>query len=171
MLVVVIFEDAMLKLSKEMYTSCLPINSAGLETQRFIVKKATRINIYMYFVFAITMMCGIVLLPIFGSNIEWFINDLIVEEYFDRCSKIVINFIIYSGIPFIAYTCIRFPGLMSYGILEVYVQVSLINQHILKMNDDDLRFEKMTNGEKIVYHNKIFRNLCFCIKHHVILGR
>jgi hypothetical protein len=170
MLMVVIFEDTFLKLVNEIHYVSLPINTAGLEAERFILKKARQINICAYLVFAVFIICIPVYLPIFGSNREWFINDLVVEEYFGWCSNII-NFIVYSTTSFAVYTSFRIAGFMFYAIVQIYLQVFLINQHILKMNDDDLRFDKMSNGEKIVYHNKIFRKLRFCIEHHVALGR
>jgi hypothetical protein len=130
MLMVVIFEDTLLKLVNEIHYVSLPINTAGLEAERFIMKKARQINICAYLVIAVFIICIPVYLPIFGSNREWFFNDLVVEEYFGWCSNII-TFIVYSTTPFTIYTSFRLAGFMFYAIVQIYLQVFLINQHIL----------------------------------------
>jgi hypothetical protein len=130
MLMVVIFEDTLLKLVNEIHYVSLPINTAGLEAERFIMKKARQINICAYLVIAVFIICIPVYLPIFGSNRECFFNDLVVEEYFGWCSNII-TFIVYSTTPFTIYTSFRLAGFMFYAIVQIYLQVFLINQHIL----------------------------------------
>jgi hypothetical protein len=170
MVIAIIFEETMLKLANKFYCSFLPIDSAGSEAEKIIIKRAKWINGGMYLVLAnITLMC-ILISPIFGSNREWLILDLLVEEYLPSWSMILTLFEILV-IPFSIYSLFRLPGVIIYAIMEVYLQVFLINQHILKIVDDDISFKKMTPDERILYNHRLFKKLCFCIQHHSALGR
>jgi hypothetical protein len=51
------------------------------------------------------------------------------------------------------------------------LQIYLINQRILQVGVNNIDFDKLKIGQKIIYQNDIFKTLCSCTRHHVTLMR
>jgi hypothetical protein len=146
------------------------INSAGPSARLLILKKASQINRFIYLIYAISAAWGIVMLPVFGSHKEWVMVEYVFDRYFGSSSNILYH-ITYSCAPFFIYTSVRHCASLFYIILQLYLQMFLINQHILEICDDKTVLEKLTFEQRVRHENETFKKLCFCIDHHVVITR
>jgi hypothetical protein len=146
------------------------IDSAGPQARLLILKKASQINRFTYLIYAISAAWGIVMLPVFGSHKEWVMVEYVFDRYFGSSSNILYH-ITYSSAPFFIYSSVRHCGTLLYSILELYLQMFLINQHILEICDDKTVLEKLTLEQRVRHENETFKKLCFCIDHHVVITR
>jgi hypothetical protein len=146
------------------------IDSAGPQARLLILKKASQINRVTYLIYAISAAWSIALLPVFGSHREWILVEYVFDRYFGSSSNILYH-ITYSCAPFFIYTSVRHCGSLLYGILQLYLQMFLINQHILEICDDKTVLEKLRFEQRVQHENETFKTLCFCIDHHVVITR
>jgi hypothetical protein len=146
------------------------IDSAGPQARRSILKNALQINRFTYLIYGISAAWSIVLLPVFGSHREWMISEYIFDRYFGSISKILYH-VTFSFAPFFIYTSVRHCGSLFYTILQLYLQMFLINQHILQICDDKTVLEKLTFEQRVRHQNETFKKLCLCIDHHVVIAR
>jgi hypothetical protein len=147
-----------------------PIDSAGPQARLLILKKASQINRFTYLIYGTSVAWSIVLLPVFGSHREWIMVENVFERYFGSSSNILYH-ITYSSAPFFIYSSVRHCGTLLYSILQLYLQMFLINQHILEICDDKTVLEKLTFEQRVRHENETFKKLCFCIDHHVVITR
>jgi hypothetical protein len=146
------------------------IDSAGPQARLLILKNASQINRFTYFIYGISAAWGIVMLPVFGNHREWLLAEYVFDRYFGSSSNIL-YYITLSFAPFFIYTSVRHCGSLLYSILQLYLQMFLINQHILQIFDDKTVLEKLTFEQRVRHENEIFKKLCFCIEHHVVITR
>jgi hypothetical protein len=146
------------------------IDSAGPQARLLILKNASQINRVTYFIYAISAAWSIVVLPVFGSHKEWMPTEYVFDRYFGSSSNILFH-VAFSFAPFFIYSSIRQCGCLFYCILQFYLQMFLINQHILEICDDKTVLEKLTFEQRVRHENEIFKKLCFCIDHHVVITR
>jgi hypothetical protein len=146
------------------------IDSAGPQARLLILKNASQINRFTYLIYGISVAWSIVLLPVFGSHREWMISEYIFDRYFGSISKILYH-VTFSLAPFFIYTSVRHCGSLFYTILQLYLQMFLINQHILQICDDKTVLEKLTFEQRVRHENETFKKLCLCIDHHVVIAR
>ncbi|KAJ3620085.1 hypothetical protein MTP99_004078 [Tenebrio molitor] len=146
------------------------INSAGPQARLLILKKASQINRFTYLIYGISAAWGIMLLPVFGSHREWIVVENVFDRYFGSSSNILYH-ITYSCAPFFIYTSVRHCASLFYIILQLYLQMFLINQHILQICNDKTVLEKLTFEQRVRHENETFKKLCFCIDHHVVITR
>jgi hypothetical protein len=147
-----------------------PIDSAGPQARLLILKKASQINRFTYLIYGISAAWSIVMLPVFGSHREWMLVEFVFDRYFSSSSKILFH-ISLSLTPFFIFTSVRHCGSLFYYILQLYLQMFLINQHILQICDDKTVLEKLTFEQRVRHENETFKKLCFCINHHVVVTR
>ncbi|CAH1379655.1 unnamed protein product, partial [Tenebrio molitor] len=62
-------------------------------------------------------------------------------------------------------------ALFLYAMAEISLQIYLINQRILQVCVDNIDFDRLKIGQKIIYQNDIFKTLCSCTQHHVTVTR
>jgi hypothetical protein len=146
------------------------IDSAGPQARLLILKNASQINRFTYLIYAISATLSIVLLPVFGSHREWFIAEYVFDRYFGSSSNVLYH-VTFSFAPFFIYSSIRQCGCLFYTILQFYLQMFLINQHILQICDDKTVLEELTFEQRVRHENETFKKLCFCIDHHVEITR
>jgi hypothetical protein len=146
------------------------IDSAGPQARLLILKNASQINCFTYLIYGISAAGSIVMLPVFGSHREWMLVEHVFDRYFGSSSNILYN-ITFSCAPFFIYTSIRHCGSLLYIILQLYLQMFLINQHILQICDDKTVLEKLTFEQRVRHENETFKKFCFCIDHHVVITR
>jgi hypothetical protein len=146
------------------------IDSAGPQARLLILKNASQINCFIYLIYAISADWSIVLLPVFGSHREWLLAEYVFDRYFGSSSNIL-YYMTFSFAPFIIYTSVRHCASLFYSILQLYLQMFLINQHILQICDDKTVLEKLTFDQRVRHENETFKKLCFCIDHHVVITR
>jgi hypothetical protein len=147
-----------------------PIDSAGPQARLLILKKASQINRFTYLIYAISVAWSIALLPVFGSHREWILLEYVFDRYFGSSSNILYH-MAFSFAPFFIYTSVRHCGSLLYSILQLYLQMFLINQHILEICDDKTVLENLTFEQRVQHEKETFKNLCFCIDHHVVITR
>jgi hypothetical protein len=147
-----------------------PIDSAGPQARLLILKKASQINRFTYLIYAISAACSIALLPVFGSHKEWVMTEYVFDRYFGSSSNILYH-MAFSFAPFLIYTSVRHCGSLLYSILQLYLQMFLINQHILEICDDKTVLENLTFEQRVQHEKETFKKLCFCIDHHVLITR
>jgi hypothetical protein len=147
-----------------------PIDSAGPQARLLILKKASQINRFTYFIYGISAAWSIVMLPVFGSHREWLLVEYVFDRYFGSSSNIL-SHITLSLTPFFIYSSVRHCGSLLYIILQLYLQMFLINQHILQICEDKTVLEKLTFEQRVRHENETFKKLCFCIDHHVVITR
>jgi hypothetical protein len=170
MIVAILLEKEILQLVNEHQRLFWSINSAGSQARLFILKKASKINRYTYFMYTVAALWSIVMLPVFGSHREWLIVEDVFDQYLGSSSKIVSQ-IFFSFAPVIVYSALRHIGILLYNILQLCLQISLINEHVLQISDDKTVLEKLSFAERLRLQNQIFKKLCFCIEHHVVVTR
>jgi hypothetical protein len=170
MIVAILFENITFHLVHERKRLFWSIESAGSQSRHLILKKAARINYYTYIMYTVSAMWSIALLPVFGSHREWIIVEEAFEQYFGSSSK-MISQMMFSFAPFAIYSALRHCGTLLYHILQLYLQMFLINQHILQISDDKTILEKLSFEERLHYQNQTFKKLCLCIDHHVVVIR
>jgi hypothetical protein len=146
------------------------IDSAGPQARLLILKNASQINRFTYLIYGISAAWSIALLPVFGSHREWLLAEFIFDRYFGSSSNILYHIRFFSA-PFFIYTSVRHCVSLFYTILQLYLQMFLINQHILQICDDKTVLEKLTFEQRVRHENEIFKRLCFCIDHHVVITR
>jgi hypothetical protein len=146
------------------------IDSAGPQARLLILKNASQINRFTYLIYAISAAWSIVLLPVFGSHREWLLAEYVFDRYFGSSSNIL-YYMTFSFAPFIIYTSVRHCASLFYTILQLYLQMFLINQHILQICDDKTVLEELTFEQRVRHENETFKKLCFCIDHHVVITR
>lgn len=165
-----LLEDNIYAIIHEIDTSFWSIDSVGPVVRSSILKKSARVKFYLYIVLAIVIMFVIVVSPLCGSNKEWILAEVVFDQYLRPWSNIFYHLYICS-ILFLIYATSRSCAIFLYEVAEISLQVYLINQRILQVCDDKLDFDRLKIGERISYQNKIFRTLCACIEHHVIVTR
>jgi hypothetical protein len=95
-----------------------------------------------------------------------------------NCNRRIFRGLVYNFLPCILWVNIshrlyRFRpcGLFLYLVAEMSLQIYLINQRILQVGVNNIDFDKLKIGQKIIYQNDIFKTLCSCTRHHVTLMR
>jgi hypothetical protein len=146
------------------------IDSAGPQARLLILKNASQINRFTYLIYAISAALSIVVLPVFGSHKEWMPTEYVFDRYFGSSSNILFH-VAFSFAPFFVYSSVRHCGTLFYSILQLYLQMFLINQHILQICDDKTVLGKLTFEQRVRHENETFKKLCFCIDHHVVITR
>jgi hypothetical protein len=144
----------------------------GPEVRSFVTpfKNSTRINLRFYIICGTATVIGVLFCPFCDSYKEWILAEIIFEEYLSPWSLLLYH-IFYWSLPFLIYNTIRPCLILLYTTAEMCLQVSLINQRILQDCVDDVDFDKLKIVQQISYQNKIFRTLCSCIDHHVLIIR
>jgi hypothetical protein len=132
MIVAMLLENQVVFLASERKRLFWSMDSAGSQAPLFILKKASKINRHAYLTYTVAALWSIVMLPVFGSHREWMLTEDVCEEYFGSGSKILYHIII-SLTPFSIYSSLRHCGSLFYSILQLYLQMFLINQHILQI--------------------------------------
>ncbi|RZC37022.1 hypothetical protein BDFB_011628, partial [Asbolus verrucosus] len=168
MIVSIYLEKDILTLKNLFFDIAWSLESAGLKTRNLITKKSTIINAVIYVVFALFVFAAIICQPAFGDESELFLCVRVFREYFGVWMKIP-HLLYFSTLPFMYLSSIRLAYVLIYGILQIQMQVTLLDVHILQMSSD---FNHLREEEKlysIVYQTEIYKRLCFCIYHHVAL--
>jgi hypothetical protein len=144
------------------------IDRAGPQARLLILKNASQINGFTYLIYGISAAWSIVMLPVFGSHREWLLIEYVFDRYFGSSSNILYHITLCLS-PFFIYTSVRHCGSLLYITLQLYLQMFLINQHILQICDDKTVLEKLEQRDR--HENETFKKLCFCIDHHVVITR
>ncbi|EFA02951.1 odorant receptor 197 [Tribolium castaneum] len=143
-----------------------PIDCCGPQVKKLIYDRSARINILNYFTLAWFTLFGIIMLPVWGDQSEWFLCIQVFQQYFGSCWKLFYYFY-FSTCPMIAFTAFRLPGLMLYGILHIDLQLVLIYQKIAQLSARRIFSENIVDNAH--YQKTVFRKLKLCISHHVKL--
>jgi hypothetical protein len=135
MFISMVFEKRNRYLVSEQERLFWSIDSAGPQARLLILKKASQINRFTYLIYGISAAWSIVMLPVFGSHREWLLVEHVFDRYFGSSSNIVYH-IALSLLPFFIYISVRHCGTLFYYILQSYLQMFLISEHILQICDD-----------------------------------
>jgi hypothetical protein len=84
--------------------------------------------------------------------------EYVFDRYFGSSSNILYN-ITFSFAPFLIYTSVHHCGSLLYIILQLYLQMFLINSHILQICDDKTVLEKLTFEQRVRHENETFKKL------------
>jgi hypothetical protein len=106
--------------------------------------------------------------PLCGTQKEWDLAEIVVEQCLEPWSTIFYHVYFWS-LPLMIFTVFR--GLFLYAVAEISFQIYLINQRILQVCVDNIDFDRLKIGQKIIYQNDIFKTLCSCTRHHVTVTR
>jgi hypothetical protein len=94
MIVAILLENQTFFLVSERKRLFWSMDSAGSQARIFILKKASQINRYTYFMYTVAALWSIIMLPVFGSHREWMLTEDVCEEYFGLGSKILYHIIL-----------------------------------------------------------------------------
>jgi hypothetical protein len=170
MTTVILIENNIQESINLMDNSFWSIDSAGPQVRLSILKKSAGIKLYFYVVCVFTIISFVLTSPLCGSQKEWNLGEIVIEEYLGAWSTIFYHVYIWS-ISFVAFTVFRPCALLLYAVAEISLQIYLINQRILQVCVDNIDFDRLKMGQKIIYQNDIFKTLCSCTQHHVTVTR
>jgi hypothetical protein len=163
-------ENNMHESGHSMDNSFWSIDSAGPEVRLSILKKSTGIKLYFYVLCVFMIIYFIFMSPLCGTQKEWDLAEIVVEQYLEPWSTIFYHVYFWS-LPLMIFTVFRPCGLFLYAVAEISFQIYLINQRILQVCVDNIDFDRLKIGQKIIYQNDIFKTLCSCTRHHVTVTR
>lgn len=155
-----ILEKDVLMLASEAHSFFWKTNFCGYQVEKSIFKRFSRVKKCNYVILTCFAIWGIINIPIWGSQDEWMLAKSTFNTYFSTFGK-PFYFIYFSTFPMLAFSAIRFSGLLLYGMLQEYVQTILINQKIIEISysSDNVIADKTCQ-------NNIHTTLCLCISHH-----
>lgn len=156
-------EEFIINLTKDILTLFWPINFCGPEAQQELIKKIRKIKNILLTCFRLI---SVALILIWADIKEYFLCFQVYKYYFGKWSKLPYYTFVFT-FPWLAFSSIRIPFMLIYGIMEIQMQVYLINQQIAEISEANE--DKMRKNQN--YQNKIFEKLQLCIKHHIILKR
>jgi hypothetical protein len=146
------------------------IDSVGPEVRVSILKKTAGIKLNFYVACVVTIISFVYMSPLCGSQKEWNLGEIVIEEYLGDWSTIF--YCVYFGsISVMAFSVFRPCVLFLYAMAQISLQIYLINQRILQVCVDNIDFDRLKIGQKIIYQNDIFKTLCSCTRHHVTVMR
>ncbi|EFA02950.1 odorant receptor 195 [Tribolium castaneum] len=161
----IIIEKQVRMLEMEATSFFWPIDCCGPQVKKNIYDRAARQNIQNYFTLAWFALFGIIMLPVWGDQSEWFLCIQVFQQYFG-CWKLFYYFY-FSTFPMIAFTAFRLPALMLYGILHEHLQLILVNQKIVQLSVRRSLKENIVDNAN--YQKTVLKKLKLCISHHVKL--
>jgi hypothetical protein len=167
---VILIENNIQESIQLMENSFWSIDSVGSQVRLSILKKSAGIKLYFYVVCVVTIISFVYMSPLCGSQKEWNVGEIVIEEYLGAWSTIFYH-VYFGSISLIAFTVFRPCGLFLYLVAEISLQIYLINQRILQVGVNNIDFDRLKIGQKIIYQNDIFKTLCSCTRHHVTLMR
>jgi hypothetical protein len=170
MATVILIENNIQETINLMDNSFWSIDSAGPQVRLSILKKSAGIKLYFYVVCVFTIISFVFMSPLCGSQKEWNLGEIVIEEYLGTWSTIFCH-VYFGSISLVAFTVFRPCALFLYAMAEISLQIYLINQRILQVCVDNIDFDRLKIGQKIIYQNDIFKTLCSCTQHHVTVTR
>ncbi|XP_044262509.1 uncharacterized protein LOC123009977 [Tribolium madens] len=159
----IIMEKRIFEMNNLLETVSWPISFGGKGIKVEINKRYLFTNMVLYGFGALLPFSMIILLPIFGDLKEWWLSCRMSVDYFGDWSGIVDLFFFCTG-PMVAFTELRQPALLLYGILKIDLQIFLLNKQIVQLSHDK-------DIGRFKYQKKIFAKLRQCTKHHADLKR
>jgi hypothetical protein len=125
-------ENNMHESGHSMDNSFWSIDSAGPEVRLSILKKSTGIKLYFYVLCVFMIIYFIFMSPLCGTQKEWDLAEIVVEQYLKPWSTIFYHVYFWS-LPLTIFTVFRACCLFLYAVAEISFQIYLINQRILQL--------------------------------------
>ncbi|XP_044257015.1 uncharacterized protein LOC123006532 [Tribolium madens] len=160
----VVFEKKIFEILTFFDQICWPLGMIRKKAQRKFERKCQIINIYTSVVMLIFLSSTIVNYPCFGSQRDFFICFIVFEEYFGEWS-FILNSCYFIGITFLCYHFLKICFFFVYGILEVQLQFSIIEEYLLQIYEIEHQ-KSWKYLQDIRYQEGIRKSLRLCIKHH-----
>ncbi|EEZ97702.2 odorant receptor 187 [Tribolium castaneum] len=167
MSVQMLIEHEIKDLIAEALFSMWAVDSCGPQVEKLILRRAKVMNIIYCSIFAWFALMATVMLPMWGDHSEWLLYDPILVEDVKTRLKIIYYLSTFIIFPMIAFSAIRLPGILLYGILQIHMQIMLINHKLVQVSED---LDDLNNVKKIDqddYQERIYKELCLCVEHHI----
>lgn len=162
MIALLILEEKIAHLNKQIKSLFWSIDICGLEVKEEILKESDKSIRTFYIIFTMNVIGALSMFPFWKDQKEFYVCAQVYKNYFGKWSIVSFTIYILTG-AWMGFNGLRLPIMLMYAIIQVRIQIYLINKKISHISKIDIKNEQ--------FQQRIYKNLISCICHHIKLKK